>query len=130
MVALTLQLVVAQRLVRVVCDNCAEVHTPLPGEHEWLKSELGDAVDSHRYRRGRGCSYCNNTGFVGRTGVYEMLEMTRPVVEAANRDDLAQLMKVAREQIGRATLRHHAAELAAAGRTTPDEAMRVSSQLE
>ncbi len=130
MVALSLQLVVAQRLVRVVCDNCAEVHTPLPGEHEWLKSELGDAVDSHRYRRGRGCSYCNNTGFVGRTGVYEMLEMTRPVVEAANRDDLAQLMKVAREQIGRATLRHHAAELAAAGRTTPDEAMRVSSQLE
>lgn len=130
MVALSLQLVIAQRLVRVVCDNCAEDYVPLPGEHEWLKSELGDAVDSHRYRHGRGCSYCNNTGFVGRTGVYEMLEMTRPVVEAANQDDLGRLMKVAREQIGRATLRHHAAGLAASGRTSPDEAMRVSSQLE
>lgn len=130
MVALSLQLVIAQRLVRVVCDNCAEDYTPLPGEHEWLKSELGAEVDAHRYKHGRGCSYCNNTGFVGRTGVYEMLEMTRPVVEATNQDDLRLLMKTAREQIGRATLRHHAAVLAAAGRTTPDEVMRVSSQLE
>ena len=87
-------------------------------------------MDSHIYRHGRGCSYCNNTGFVGRTGVYEMLEMTRPLVEATNQDDLRMLMNTAREQIGRATLRHHAALLAAAGSTTPEEAMRVSSQLE
>ena len=130
MVALSLQLVIAQRLVRVICDNCAQDHAPLPGEHEWLRSELGAEVDSHIYRHGRGCSYCNNTGFVGRTGVYEMLEMTRPLVEATNQDDLRLLMNTAREQIGRATLRHHAALLAAAGRTTPEEAMRVSSQLD
>jgi len=130
MVALSLQLVIAQRLVRVICDSCIEDYKPLPGEHEWLRSELGDDTDAHVYKHGRGCSYCNGTGFVGRTGVYELLEMTKPVVEAANQEDVQQFMKVARQQIGKATLRHHAALLAAAGRTSPDEAMRVSSQLD
>ena len=130
MVALSLQLVIAQRLLRVICESCSEDYQPLPSEHEWLRSELGDQVDKHVYKHGRGCSYCNGTGFVGRTGVYEMLEMTKPVVEAANQDDVRTFMKIAREQIGRNTLRHHAAELAASGRTSPNEAMRISSQLE
>lgn len=130
MVALSLQLVIAQRLLRVICDSCSEDYQPLPSEHEWLRSELGDRVDQYVYKHGRGCSYCNGTGFVGRTGVYEMLEMTKPVVEAANQDDVRAFMKIAREQIGRDTLRHHAAELVASGRTSPNEAMRISSQLE
>ncbi len=130
MVALSLQLVIAQRLLRVICESCSEDYQPLPSEHEWLRSELGDQVDQHVYKHGRGCSYCNGTGFVGRTGVYEMLEMTKPVVEAANQDDVRAFMKIAREQIGRNTLRHHAAQLAASGRTSPNEAMRISSQLD
>ncbi|MBX9715982.1 MAG: GspE/PulE family protein, partial [Burkholderiaceae bacterium] len=130
MVALSLQLVIAQRLARVICESCIEDYRLLPAEHEWLRTELGDGVDQHAYKRGRGCSYCNGTGYVGRTGVYEMLEMTKPVVAAANQDDMGRLMAVAREQIGRETLRHHAAQLAAAGKTTPEEAMRISSQLE
>ena len=130
MVALSLQLVIAQRLLRVICESCIEDYELLPSEHEWLRSELGDRVDQTVFKRGRGCSHCNGTGFVGRTGVYEMLEMTKSVVEAANQDDVQKFMTIAREQIGRETLRHHAAELAASGRTTPNEAMRISSQLE
>jgi len=130
MVALCLQLVIAQRLARVICESCSQNYQPLPAEHEWLRSELGDSVDQHTYKHGRGCSYCNGTGYVGRTGVYEMLEMTKAVVEAANQDNMGLLMKVAREQIGHETLRRHAAQLAAAGRTTPEEAMRISSQLD
>ena len=129
MVALSLQLVIAQRLVRVICESCIEDYQPLPSEHEWLRSELGDDVDKHVYRRGRGCSYCNGTGYVGRTGIYEMLEMTKPVVEAANQENIQQFMQIARKQLAGRTLRHHAAQLAAAGKTSPDEAMRVSSQL-
>jgi MSHA biogenesis protein MshE len=130
MVALSLQLVIAQRLLRVICESCIEDYQLLPSEHEWLRSELGDRVDQIAFKRGRGCSHCNGTGFVGRTGVYEMLEMTKPVVEAANNDDVHKFMTVAREQIGRDTLRHNAAELVASGRTTPNEAMRISSQLD
>jgi len=45
MVALSIQMVLAQRLVRVTCENCSAPHTPAPHEHLWLKTELGDRVD-------------------------------------------------------------------------------------
>jgi MSHA biogenesis protein MshE len=128
MVALSLQLVIAQRLVRVICESCAAPCDPTPAEREWLALSLGDAAEGGTYHRGRGCSHCNGTGFFGRSGVYEMLEMTRPVVEAANHADPATFVRVGTEQMGGRTLRHHAAMLVAAGRTTVDEAMRVSSQ--
>ena len=128
MVALSLQLVVAQRLVRVICESCTAAHELLPGEREWLRVELGDAVDQHRCKRGKGCTQCNGTGYLGRVGVYEILEMTRPVVEAANRDDIQNFIAVAREQMAGRTLRRHAAQLAAAGTTTVEEAMRISNQ--
>jgi MSHA biogenesis protein MshE len=128
MVALSLQLVIAQRLVRVVCESCAQPYELLPGEREWLRTELRDATDGHRYVRGKGCSHCNGTGFQGRTGVYEMLEMTNPVVEAANSEDVQSFVRAARVQMGGNTLRRHAAQLVAAGRTTPEEGMRISHQ--
>jgi len=130
MVALSLQLVVAQRLVRVICESCATDHELLPHERVWLRQELLDREDEHRCKRGRGCTQCNGTGYVGRTGVYEMLEMTAPVVEAANHEDIQRFMQVAREQMAGQTLRRHAAQLAIAGTTTVEEAMRVSNQLE
>ena len=128
MVAMSLQLVLAQRLVRLICESCAEDYTLLPHQHEWMRFDYGDEVDAQRYRHGRGCSHCNGTGYLGRSGIYEMLEMTKPVVEAANRDDPAEFVRAAREQMGRNTLRRHAAQLVVEGRTTVDEAMRVSNQ--
>jgi MSHA biogenesis protein MshE len=130
MVALCLQLVIAQRLVRVNCESCAAPHELAPQEREWLRLELLDLVDEQRCRRGKGCTHCNGTGYAGRTGVYEMLEMTAPVIEAANQENIQRFMEVAREQMAGNTLRRHAAQLAAAGTTTVDEAMRISSQLE
>ena len=129
MVALSLQLVIAQRLVRVVCESCAVDHALLPQEQEWLRLELG-AADHPRCKRGKGCSHCNGTGFLGRTGVYEMLEMTEPVVEAASHEDVRRFVHVAREQMAGRTLARHAAQIAAAGRTTVQEAMRVANQSE
>ena len=130
MVALSLQLVIAQRLVRVICETCAERYELLPNEHEWLEAELRGRVDESSYFRGKGCSHCNGTGYLGRTGVYEMLDMTRPVVEAANQPDPLLFIEAARKQMGGKTLRHHAAQLVAQGKTTVYEAMRASSQFE
>jgi MSHA biogenesis protein MshE len=129
MVALALQLVIAQRLVRVICESCAADHELLPNQLEWLSEELGGATGLH-FKRGKGCTACNGTGYLGRTGVYEMLEMTTPVVEAANREDVQRFIHAAREQMGGNTLRRHAAQLAAAGTTTVEEAMRISNQFE
>jgi MSHA biogenesis protein MshE len=128
MVALSLQLVIAQRLVRMICESCAAPHELLPHEREWLRLELLDPDVGAR--RGKGCSHCNGTGYLGRSGVYEALEMTAPVVAAANQDDVQLFMRVAREQMAGHTLRRHAAQLVAAGTTTVEEAMRISSQFD
>jgi MSHA biogenesis protein MshE len=94
-----------------------------------LRLELGGA-DHPLCKRGRGCSHCNGTGFLGRTGVYEMLEMTEPVVEAASQEDIRRFMHAARAQMAGRTLARHAAQIAAAGKTTVQEAMRVANQSE
>jgi MSHA biogenesis protein MshE len=130
MVALSLQMVLAQRLVRVNCDACAQPYALSPSEHEWLRSELQHGVDGQHYMRGAGCSNCANTGFLGRTGLYEVLEMTNDLAETINVGDMNAFMRLAREQVGDRTLARDAARLATSGRTTVAEAMRAASQSE
>ncbi|MEZ5614920.1 MAG: GspE/PulE family protein [Rhodocyclaceae bacterium] len=130
MVAMSLQMVIAQRLVRVICEHCARPRRLSPQEHEWLRVEIGDDVDRHEYREGAGCSHCNGTGYLGRTGIYEMLEMTAPVVAAANQEDPAEFIRAAREQMARHTLRRDAIRAVIEGRTTVQEAIRTTSQYE
>jgi len=130
MVALSVHMIVAQRLVRVICENCREPYQLTPSEHEWLHYELGDQVDAHAYHHGRGCSHCANTGYTGRTGVYEFLEMSNEVVEAINHGDPGVFMQAARQQMAGETLRRDAVRAVLAGRTTVAEAMRISNQFE
>ncbi len=130
MVALSVNLVLAQRLVRVICSNCSEPYTPTASEHAWLRYELGDQVDAHTYRKGQGCSHCNQMGYQGRTGVYEFLEMSGPVVDAVNDGDPGIFMQAARQQMQGETLRRDAVRLVVAGRTTIEEAMKISNQFE
>ena len=130
MVAMSLQMVIAQRLVRTLCEHCVRPRRLSPQEHEWLRAEIGEDADRHEYREGAGCSHCNGTGYLGRTGIYEMLEMTAPVVEAANNEDPAEFIRAAREQMARHTLRRDAIRAVLEGRTTVSEAMRTTSQYE
>src|SRR5262249_54200853 len=69
MVATSLNAVLAQRLVRLVCESCAEPHAPTPQEVAWA-SEEGHRAASPRFMRGKGCTHCNGSGYYGRTGVY------------------------------------------------------------
>jgi MSHA biogenesis protein MshE len=130
MVALSIQMVLAQRLVRVICEYCAEPHTLAPHEREWLRYELGDKVDGVQYRHGRGCAHCANTGYQGRQAIYEFIEMTNTLVEAVNQGDPNEFIRLGREQMAGETLRRDAVRLVTAGRTTPEEAMRISSQVD
>ncbi|BCB25392.1 MSHA biogenesis protein MshE [Sulfurimicrobium lacus] len=130
MVATSLQVVLAQRLVRLVCESCSETYALKPFEHEWLRLELKDQVDQHHYVHGRGCTNCNGTGYQGRMGIYEMLEMDFDMVEAANHHDPAHFMKMARQQMAGKTLRTQAVGEVLKGRTTVGEAMRISNQFD
>ncbi|BDT58855.1 MSHA biogenesis protein MshE [Massilia varians] len=128
MVGGSLQAVLAQRLVRVICESCTTSYQPTPGEVNWLRAELGERAGTTPFFHGKGCSHCNGTGFRGRTGVYELLEMTRAVTEAANHPDPAHFLKVAHAEMRGETLRRHGVSLAVQGRTTIAEAMRISNQ--
>ena len=130
MVATSVHAVIAQRLVRVVCESCAQEAAPEPHEARWLQAVLADGVGERRFRRGGGCAHCNGTGYVGRTGVYEMLEMTADLVHAANQADPNAFIEVARPHLEGRTLTDHAIALASTGRTTIAEVIKVTTQME
>ena len=130
MVGSSLQAVLAQRLVRKICESCSAPHAITPAEREFLRTELQDTVDSVQFFHGKGCSHCNGMGYRGRTGVYELLEMTKDVVDAANHPDPGHFLRAAHAQMAGETMRRHAVALAVQGRSTVAEAMRISNQLE
>ena len=91
---------------------------------------MGTDVDLSALRRGRGCPECNQTGYRGRSGVYEFLQMTLPLIEALGVDDHSTFAQAARRQMDGNTLRRDAARMVLQGRTTVDEAMGVSVQID
>jgi MSHA biogenesis protein MshE len=126
MVATSVHAVLAQRLARKVCESCATPYEPNPQELAWLSA----AAERGRFQRGTGCSHCNGSGFSGRCGVYELLEMTRDLAEVVGHNDTGEFLRRARQKLAGRTLHDHAVALAVAGRTTVGEAMRVVSQVE
>ena len=130
MVASSVQVVLAQRLLRRVCESCREAHQPTPQEAEWLEAEGVARGEWGNLLHGRGCSHCNGTGYLGRQGVYEMLDMNQTLVGAIGRQEPAHFLKIAREQIAGETLRSQAVRLVTSGKTTVAEAMRISNQIE
>lgn len=79
---------------------------------------------------GRGCSHCNGTGYRGRMGVYEMLEMNREMVEAAAHDSTTRFMELSRQHMRGKSLLDHALEEMKQGHTTISEVMRISNRVE
>ena len=130
MVAMSVLAVVAQRLLRLVCDHCAEPYVPEAFEQAWLQFELGDKVTQHKYVRGKGCTVCNGTGYQGRVGVYELLEMDNELIDGASHQDPNHFIKLARQRMAGKTLRKSAVDLVIEKRTTISEAMRISNQFE
>ncbi|NQV38451.1 MAG: Flp pilus assembly complex ATPase component TadA [Candidatus Marinimicrobia bacterium] len=73
-----LNLVMAQRLVRKICDNCKEVYEPTDEELKLIGLERSRIIDNRIYR-GKGCNQCRNTGYHGRTAIFEIIPMTRKI---------------------------------------------------
>jgi MSHA biogenesis protein MshE len=130
MVASSLQAVIAQRLVRQNCDNCAEPHAATPQEVAWLVAIGGDGAGGLEVLRGRGCSGCNGTGYAGRIGVYEMLEMDAALAQAATHADPSAFARLARAQLHGRMLANRAFDLVRAGKTSAAEAMRMATDLD
>lgn len=130
MVATAVQAVIAQRLLRKICESCSQPHIPSPQEAEWLRQEGVNETHWTKLTQGRGCSHCNGTGYHGRMGVYEMLEMGREMVNAAAHDNAQHFMQIASKHLHGNTMVSHGLELVKQGKTSVSEVMRISNQVE
>jgi MSHA biogenesis protein MshE len=127
MIASALHAVLAQRLIRRNCTSCAEPVELTPQQRSWVTAQNVPGIDEQtEFRHGQGCTYCNMTGYRGRVGIYELLEIDAALADAIRRTDLAQFATLARNQAGFVSLTHRALANAAAHLTSIDEVMRVT----
>ena len=127
LIAATLEAVLAQRLVRVVCERCAEPDTPSEAElapFNGLRGGKGRRRST--FRRGRGCGACGGTGFHGRTGLYELLVLSDELRDLVVRRAPLQDIRAAGRRHGWAPLREDGWDKACRGITTLGEVLRVS----
>src|SRR5690606_9567961 len=128
LVASSLLGVIAQRLVRRVCDNCKEPYDPSEQELVWLQSFDLDPLDIEAgFVHGRGCYQCSNTGYKGRVGVYEMLEMNEDMLDALRRKDVSDFTRAARQSPAFRPLGQCAMDYALQGITSLQEVARVAA---
>ncbi len=117
--------VVAQRLARKLCDQCKEAYTPSLESLQRVKFPLGEGESLPTLYRAKGCDACNGTGYRGRVGIFEVMEMSETIerltVERASTDEIK---KVAIAE-GMLTLREEGMEKVKQGITSIEEIMRV-----
>ena len=129
LVATSLNAVLAQRLVRRVCENCMEDHSPEPRQLAWLEVLYKASLQGRSFKRGTGCHQCHNTGYAGRIGVYELLEMDEAMIAALRRSDPQGFAEAAQISAGYRPLAACALDYALAGVTSVDEVLKVCATL-
>ena len=130
MVAASLRGIVSQRLVRRICESCSQPYELDAAMRAVLRNEVGDQADQLKFRRGAGCSHCNGTGYQGRIGIFEFLEMDENLVQALHSGSPLQFAEAARRQPGYQNLRRSAIGMAAQGYTTMAQVMRATFGLD
>ena len=128
LVASALRAIVAQRLVRRICQHCKQSYQPDELEQTWLahfkaKGEL-------KFWQGRGCQSCNFSGYKGRFGVFELLGINKPLADALRRNDTEEFSKIAYQSESFKTLGSMALDYALQGITTLEEVIKVSEYVE
>lgn len=123
LVASALVGVVAQRLVRLVCEHCSYEYKPSHAELSYLGLE--DKIDEISFVKGRGCQKCNNTGYSGREGIFEMMPVVNKMKSLIhNKADLEDYKAVMAENKMK-TLFDSARDKVLAHKTTLEEFLRV-----
>lgn len=131
LVASSLKAVVAQRLLRRLCDKCAKSHQPDAGEKQLIEmiSKLRE-IKATDYRTAVGCPHCFNTGYRGRVGAFEWLEVNDEMADHLRENNSRGFLKAVHQSRTFRPLSVSAMEYAEKGITSLSEVMRVSAQLE
>jgi general secretion pathway protein E len=119
--------ILAQRLVREICTHCVEEYAPTLEEAATLRIPM-EKLQPYRFRRGRGCLHCRETGYSGRIGIFEVLAMSEKIRRlVSTQAPSPEIFKASREE-GMRTLREAAVEKVFRGITTTTEMVRVTGK--
>ncbi|MFN3532319.1 MAG: GspE/PulE family protein [Candidatus Brocadia sp.] len=125
LVATSLQGIMAQRLVRMICTNCKEPVNYRPEQLLEMGFEIETLKDVSFYR-GKGCKNCNNIGYYGRIGIYELLDMNETLRDMAYRMSTTNDIRRVARTLGMTTLKEDGLRKARDGKTTLEEVFRVT----
>jgi type IV pilus assembly protein PilB len=121
----SLEAVLGQRLLRRICRQCRTIFEP----SETLLAQLGLScrdISNKRFHYGKGCDACNQTGYKGRKGIYELMKITDPLRELINERAPTVTLKEKAIQLGMVTLRQDGLRSIFAGDTTIDEVLKYT----
>jgi len=129
LIATALRAVMAQRLVRKICNICKTEYTPEDSEILWL-SKVTDKKEPVKFYHGIGCPQCHNTGYSGRIGVFEFLEIDDTLADDLRNEDSSAFAAHAKANPNFRPFSKHALEYAAQGVTSLEEVVRVTGMIE
>jgi general secretion pathway protein E len=127
LIASSVNAILAQRLVRIICANCKEEYTPAPEMLERIGLG-GEEYQDQKVFRGRGCAKCHSTGYKGRQGIFELLHMTQDMKALILKTSDANEIRRRAIENGMVTLQQDGAQKVLQGVTTIEEVYRVSQQ--
>jgi type IV pilus assembly protein PilB len=125
LISATLEAVLGQRLLRSICPNCRAPYKPnesVLAQLELSKRDIGDRT----FFYGKGCDACNNTGYKGRKGIYELMKITDPLRELINERAPTVVLKQKAIELGMVTLRQDGLRSIFAGDTTIEEVLKYT----
>ena len=125
LVASAVRAVMAQRLIRKVCPDCSGEHDIDPATQQWVVTRFPNQANAV-FQKGMGCQNCNLTGYRGRIGVFELLELDQPMMDALRRNDAVDFAHKARQSKNYKPLLASAMELALQGIVSLDEVMALA----
>jgi len=123
LITATVEAILAQRLVRRICKECKEEYTP-PREILEDLELTSDQIRGKRFYRGAGCEVCNNTGYKGRVGLFELMIMNNDLRDKIMANAQADELRALAQKQGMVTLRAAGIKCCFDGVTTPDEIVR------
>ncbi|WP_417614489.1 GspE/PulE family protein [Oceanisphaera sp.] len=129
LVASTLKGVLAQRLVRRLCEYCKVEH-PLEQSEQQFLQYLAPGIEAGHFYQGKGCASCNHTGAKGRVGVYEWLEISQDMADSLREQNIERFNQLVTADTGYVTLARSALKLAQAGDIALSEVLRLSEWLD
>ncbi len=125
MISSSLEAVLAQRLIRTICPDCRTAYDP----SEAMLAQLGlspHEIGDKNFYYGKGCATCNNTGYKGRKGIFELLDMSEPIRELINQRAPTVVLRQKAIEMGMVTLRADGLRTIFDGKTTIEEVLKYT----